>query len=126
MFLDAVCNISEACALSCVISVNLDAASRTREKQTKFLSLFTILNCNVIITFRGDKVTEMKIEIWNDGILVCVRRRREAIHANDEACRGTVIEEYDPEADTWTMSQIELPQRLCSYAVFTIETGIYS
>ncbi len=66
----------------------------------------------------------MKIEIRNDRILVCVGRKREAIHANDEGCCTSVIEEYDPETDSWTVSDIELPQRLSSYTVFTIETGV--
>ncbi len=62
--------------------------------------------------------------VWNGRILVCGGRRREANHADDEAGGTSVIEEYDAETDAWTVSHIELPQRLSSHVVFTIQTSI--
>ena len=42
-------------------------------------------------------------------------------HADGASGGTSVIEEYDPETDTWTVSQIELPQKLRSHFVFNME-----
>ncbi len=70
--------------------------------------------------------------VWKDRILVCGGRsnceKDEEEDDTDDAEEGeedgiangtSVIEEYDPETDTWTVSQIELPQKLCSHFVFS-------
>ncbi len=60
--------------------------------------------------------------VWKGKILVCGGRSGEAKHDKGTEVGGTsVIEEYDPETDTWTISQIELPQRLSSHFVSAIE-----
>ncbi len=59
---------------------------------------------------------------WKDRILVCGGRSREAKLDDGTAGGTSVIEEYDPETDTWTVSQIELPQKLSLHFVFEIET----
>ncbi len=60
--------------------------------------------------------------VWKDRILVSGGRSNKA-NCNDDNQGGTsVIEEYDPEKDTWTMSQIELPQKLWAHFVFNIGT----
>ena len=64
--------------------------------------------------------------VWKDRILVCGGRSRKAKRDNGTAGGTSVIEQYDSETDTWTVSQIELPQKLCSHFVFSIETGIIS
>ena len=57
---------------------------------------------------------------WKDKILVCGGRSNEAKRDNGTAGRTSVIEEYDPEADNWAVSQIELPQRLSAHFMFAI------
>ncbi len=64
--------------------------------------------------------------VWKDRILVCGGRSNEARRHDGTAGGTSVIEEYDPETDTWTVSQIELAQRLTLHFVFSIETGIIS
>ncbi len=59
--------------------------------------------------------------VWKDRILVCGGRSREAKHDDGTAGYTSVIEEYDLETDRWTVSQIELPQKLCAHFVFSIE-----
>ncbi len=57
--------------------------------------------------------------VWKDRILVCGGRGTEE-ESDDVNPGGTsLIEEYDPETDRWTLSQIELPQKLCSHFVFS-------
>ena len=60
--------------------------------------------------------------VWKDRILVCGGRSNEAKRDDGEPGGTSVIEEYDPETDTWTVSQIELPLRLCAHFVFSTET----
>ncbi len=62
--------------------------------------------------------------VWKDRILVCGGRSSKAKRDNGTAGGTSVIEEYDPETDTWTVSQIELPQRLNAHFVFNIGTLI--
>ncbi len=62
--------------------------------------------------------------VWKDRILVCGGRSEKAKRANDTAGGTSVIEEYDPDTDTWTVSQIELPQEVHTHFVFNIQTGI--
>ena len=62
--------------------------------------------------------------VWKGRILVCGGRSIEAKRDDGIAGGTSVIEEYDPEADTWTVSQIELPQKLSSHFVFAIESDI--
>ncbi len=62
--------------------------------------------------------------VWKDRILVCGGRSNEAKRDDGEPGGTSVIEEYDPETDTWTVSQIELPQKLHAHFVFNIEAGI--
>ncbi len=62
--------------------------------------------------------------VWKGRILVCGGRSREAKRDDGTAGGTSVIEEYDPETDAWTISQIELPRKLSSHFVFNIETGI--
>ena len=59
--------------------------------------------------------------VWKDMILVCGGRSREAKHDNNTSGRTSVIEEFDPEKNTWVVSQIELPQKLGSHVMFAIE-----
>ncbi len=60
--------------------------------------------------------------VWKDRILVCGGRSRKAKRDDGTVGGTSVIEEYDPETDTWTVSQIELPLRLCAHFVFSTET----
>ncbi len=62
--------------------------------------------------------------VWKDRMLVCGGRSSKAKRDNGTAGGTSVIEQYDPETDTWTVSQIELPQRLNAHFVFNIETLI--
>ncbi len=62
--------------------------------------------------------------VWKDRILVCGGRSSETVWDGWETGDTSVIEEYDPETDTWTMSQIELPQKLSSHFVFSIASDI--
>ncbi len=62
--------------------------------------------------------------VWKDRILVCGGRSWEAKRDNGTPGFTSVIEEYDPETNTWTVSQIELPQKLSAHFVFNIETSI--
>ncbi len=62
--------------------------------------------------------------VWKDRILVCGGRSNKADRYDGTPGGTSVIEQYDPETDTWTVSQIELPQKLSSHFVFNIETGI--
>ncbi len=65
--------------------------------------------------------------VWKDRILVCGGRGNYAEDDNtDEEEEGeeedtviSVIEEYDPETDTWTVSQTKLRQKLSSHFVFS-------
>ncbi len=57
--------------------------------------------------------------VWKGKILLCGGRSREC--GNDTGDGTSVIEEYDPESNTWTVSAIELPQKLRSHFVFSIE-----
>ncbi len=59
--------------------------------------------------------------VWKDRILVCGGRSCEAKRDDGTAGCTSVIEEYDPETDTWTVSQIELPHKLCSHFMFSTE-----
>ncbi len=59
--------------------------------------------------------------VWKDRILVCGGRSRKAKRDNGDPGGTSVIEEYDPETDTWTVSQIELPQKLHLHFVLNIE-----
>ncbi len=56
--------------------------------------------------------------VWKDRILVCGGRSREAERDNNTSGRTSVIEEFDPEKNTWVVSQIELPQKLSSHVMF--------
>ncbi len=63
--------------------------------------------------------------VWKERILVCGGLGNEA--NSDDGNRGggtSVIEEYDPESDTWTVSEIELPQKLFTHFVGIVETCI--
>ncbi len=81
--------------------------------------------------------------VWKDRILVCGGRSWEAKRVykygysdyddddgddddrddyHDRPDCTSVIEEYDPETDTWAVSEIELPQKLCLHFVFSTET----
>ncbi len=62
--------------------------------------------------------------VFKDRILVCGGRSSKVKRDNGTAGGTSVIEEYDPEADTWNESQIELPQKLWTHFVFNIGTGI--
>ncbi len=62
--------------------------------------------------------------VRNGKILVCGGRSTKAKCDNGKAGGTSVIEEYDPETSTWTVSEIELPQKLSSHFVFSIESKI--
>ena len=75
--------------------------------------------------------------VWKDRILVCGGRQNvpsgtlvdtddgEEEWEEDGTAGTSVIEEYDPETDTWAVSHIELPHRLDSHFIFcTSSTGI--
>ncbi len=64
--------------------------------------------------------------VWKDRILVCGGRSREAKSDDGKAYvdATSVIEEYDPQTDTWTVSQIELPQKLFAHFLFSTESDI--
>ncbi len=59
--------------------------------------------------------------VWKDKILVCGGRSNEAERADGKAGRTSVIEEYDPEKNTWTVSKIELPVKLGPHFLFSIK-----
>ncbi len=61
--------------------------------------------------------------VSKDRILVCGGRSKNAKRDNGDPGGTSVIEEYDPETDTWTVSEIELPQKLHAHAVFSTDTG---
>ena len=59
--------------------------------------------------------------VWKDRILVCGGRSTDAKRDNNTSGRTSVIEEFDPEKNTWAVSQIQLPKKLCSHAMFAAE-----
>ncbi len=59
--------------------------------------------------------------LWKCSIIVCGGRNREAKRDDGTSAGSSVIEEYDPETDTWTVLQMELPEKLSSHFVFSIE-----
>ncbi len=61
--------------------------------------------------------------VWNDRIFICGGQDCKAKYDDGLPGGTSVIEEYDPETDTWTLFQIELPQRLSSHFVFSIESN---
>ena len=61
--------------------------------------------------------------VWKGRILVCGGRSYKAKNADDEPDGTSVIEEYDPETDSWTVSTIELPENLRAHFVFSIESN---
>ncbi len=60
--------------------------------------------------------------VWRGKILVCGGRSRrpDDLDAAGEAGWTSVMEEYDPSTDTWSISQHKLPAKLSSNAVFSI------
>ncbi len=64
--------------------------------------------------------------VWKDRILVCGGRSNKAKREDGNAGDTSVIEEYDPETDTWTVSQIELPQKLASHFVLSTESDYFT
>ncbi len=60
--------------------------------------------------------------VWKDRILVCGGMNWKAKRDDGNPGGTSMIEEYDPETDTWTVSQIELPLKLSAHFVFNIET----
>ncbi len=60
--------------------------------------------------------------VWKDRILLCGGRDNKAKRQNGKPAGTSTIEEYDPMTDTWTVSQIELPQKLSSHFMFLIES----
>ena len=62
--------------------------------------------------------------VWKNRILVCGGLSQEAKGDDGKPGGTSVIEEYDPETDTWTVSEIELPQKLLAHFVCRIESGI--
>ncbi len=61
--------------------------------------------------------------VRKDRILVCGGRSRRAKRDDGRAGGTSVIEEYDPETDTWNLSLIELPKKLSAHAVFSTDTA---
>ncbi len=59
--------------------------------------------------------------VWKDRILVCGGRSTEAKRDKNTSGCTSVIEEFDPEENTWSVSQIELPRKLRSHAIFAAE-----
>ncbi len=62
--------------------------------------------------------------VWKDRLLVCGGRSTEAQRADGKPGGTSVIEEYEPRTDTWTVSQIELPRKLSSHFVFSTEQSV--
>ncbi len=62
--------------------------------------------------------------VWKDRILVCGGRTSQVKRDDGAASGTTVIEEYNPETDTWTVSQTELPLSLHAHCVFNTDAGI--
>ncbi len=56
--------------------------------------------------------------VWDDRIVVC--GGRSGVPENEDGSTS-VIEEYESETDTWTVSQIKLPEKLDSHFVFASE-----
>ncbi len=61
--------------------------------------------------------------VWKGKILVCGGRSNKAKCDDGKPGSTSVIEEYDPETDTWTVSAIKLPKKLSSHFVFSIESN---
>ncbi len=59
--------------------------------------------------------------VWKDKILVCGGRSYDVNRDDDNAGSTALIEEFDPEKNTWTVSQLQLPQKLDSHVMFAIE-----
>ena len=55
--------------------------------------------------------------VWKDRILVCGGRSIEAERDDGEPGDTSVIEEYDPDRNNWTVSQIQLPRKLCAHLI---------
>ncbi len=60
--------------------------------------------------------------VWKDRILVCGGRSFKTKRDDGKPAGSSVVEEYDPDTDTWEVSQIELPQNLSAHLVFVTET----
>ncbi len=62
--------------------------------------------------------------VWKDRLLVCGGRSRKAQRDDGEPGGTSVIEEYDAETDTWTLSRIKLPLKLHAHFLFGIVDSI--
>ncbi len=59
--------------------------------------------------------------VWKDKILVCGGMSTEAKSYDGTPAGTSVIEEFDPEKNTWAVSQIELPKKLSVHVMFATE-----
>ena len=61
--------------------------------------------------------------VWEGRIVVCGGRsaRPEDLDDEGKAMATAVVEEYDPQTDTWCVSQLELPLKLFSHAAFNVD-----
>ena len=59
--------------------------------------------------------------VWKHKILICGGRSNQEKDEDGEPGSTSVIEEYEPETDRWTVSQIELPKKLDSHFVFATD-----
>ncbi len=85
------------------------------------MSFDPALNVWTILSQCGHEHADSPALVWKDKILVCGGRSH-ATKRDDGTPSGTsVIEEFDPEKDTWIVSQKKLPLKLSSHFICHIE-----
>ena len=82
------------------------------------MSFDPLLNMWTTLSQCSHQHADGAVLVWKDRILVCGGRSYAATRDDGTAGGTSVIEEYDPEADNWKVSEIELPQRLGAHFMF--------
>ncbi len=63
----------------------------------------------------------LMVQPWCGKVRYCGGRSNDAKREDGKAGRTSVIEEYDPEKNTWTVSKIELPLKISSHLLFSVK-----
>ncbi len=113
-------NMPTACTLGSVV-VFKDMFFLVGGIERSCMSFDPVLNVWTRLSQCKHQHADAPAVVWNDRILICGGRSGKARRDDGTPAGSTVIEEYDPDTDTWTVSDIELPQKLSSHFVFVTE-----